>query len=319
MTESNTKRTEHDALIRGLVDALSEQPEPVDVMPTTDPVDVIRSQLTENTGRHLLDTGMYGRAWEENRDNPPWEQPAWDYRHGYPTENVYHRMSRTLGRGRACVALEAALYGYAKRGPGKGDSWLSCMESFAEDYHRLPHSEVVGWVGETVGEVVLADLPAPGALDGYERDRPTFTENTYNTEHGTASQVLQYTALGGPYAEYVMVQVHGGADVRGGYTAPRVYTTGFDGAAALGGGEYWARCERCGWEEAESCLHRSDALIWADEPATGEVFRKAISQADRSQYDGLSVHGSVRSFKNDPDTLGVCVHADGCGGRVDFI
>jgi hypothetical protein len=49
-----------------------------------------------------------------------------------------------------------------------------------------------------------------------------FTENSYNRE-SLLSQVIQYTTFKVGDQNLVMLQIHGGADVRGGYTAPRVF------------------------------------------------------------------------------------------------
>jgi len=46
--------------------------------------------------------------------------------------------------------------------------------------------------------------------------------NTYNYEN-LLSQVLQFILLEGKDDTYIILQVHGGCDVRGGYTKPRVF------------------------------------------------------------------------------------------------
>lgn len=312
-----------DAFIRGLIDAMSDPGEKAVPMLTTDAEEVIRSQLTENTGKHLLDSGMYGRAWEENRENPPWNRPRWDLTGGYPIENVYHRLAENVDRDRAAVALEVALYAYGRTGDRSGDSWLTTMKAFAGAERAPPAPEVREWV-ESAGYADGDDAEeyhrlVYDYLPGDVFDGEAFTVNTYNSEFADASQVLQLTAFGGPYAEYVAVQVHGGADVRGGYTAPRVYHLPYDGAVAIMGSEFFAHCERCGWEDAESVLWDDDRLLWQDEPDTPSAFREVIHRSDRSKYDRVSVHRSIRDARNDPTEKGVCIHADGCGGRVRWM
>lgn len=49
------------------------------------------------------------------------------------------------------------------------------------------------------------------------------TTDAYNSED-LLSQTLQFTQFSAyPGGDYVLLQIHGGADVRGGYTAPRVF------------------------------------------------------------------------------------------------
>lgn len=254
-------RTDHADGLQDLVLALAEaihndpgdKPVP---MATTDAREVIKAQLTENTGTHFLDSGgAYGRHWERNQDDPPWEHPAWDVSRDFVTNNVYHFMDNRFDRDRGAFALEMALYAYGYRGPGKDDSWLATMEGFAEGLidGKFYAEDLREWgVPNEIVDVVLG-------LDAYNSGgEGPFTVNTYNGECHSLSQVLQGTNLGGPYAEYAMIQVHQGADVRGGYTGPRVYST-FDGWIP---GELFFRCDQCGWEEAESVLYGDESLLY---------------------------------------------------------
>lgn len=322
MVSTNDHDDGTDRFIRGLVAAMSDPGEKAVPMLTADAEEVIRAQLTENTGRHLLDSGgAYGRHWEENRETPPWEQPRWDLTGGYPVENVYDRLSEHADRNRAAVALEVALYAYDRAGRS-GDAWLRVAQEFAGADCAPTAPDLRRWVesagyadgddAEEYHRLVYDHLP-----DVFTGE--AFTVNTYNGEFATASQVLQVVAFGGPYAEYAAVQVHGGADVRGGYTAPRVYHLPYDGAASLTGTEFFARCERCGWDEAESCVWGSDALLWQDEPDAAAAYREVISRSERSDYDRVSVAKSIVDAENDPHERGVCIHANGCGGRVHWM
>ena len=107
------------------------------------------------------------------------------------------------------------------------------------------------------------------------------TYNTYNGECHTLTQVLQGTNLGGPYSEYVFLQVHGGCDVRGGYTAPRVYST-FDGWIPH---ELSFYCQRCEWTEAESCVYGEESLIYQPTPDYEEIESLLIEQAPEGVSD----------------------------------
>ena len=263
-----------DSLVNAYVEAFSDSGERTVPMATTDAEEVIRGQLVEDTGRHLLDSGgAYGRNWEQNQDNPPWEQPEWNVDDSFVTHNVYHYLEQRATRDTGAVALEVGLFAYGLHGPAKSDSWLSTMKQYAE------------LVGRPHGVDVLTDCGLPRdlaeqaiyAVDDYT-DSP-MSWNTYNGEWHGLSQVLQGVNFGGPYSEYVMVQVHGGCDVRGGYTAPRVYRAGY---GTLIPGELSYYCPRCEWSNAESVIGYEDpALVWL-RTADGFELEDAL---DEKEYD----------------------------------
>ena len=239
-------------LVNAYVEALSDDGESTIPMATTDPDEVIRSQLTENTGRHLLDSGgAYGRNWEENRENPPWEKPEWKvYDGGFASHNLYNHMERTLSRDRLAVSLEIALYAFGRSDDERRNSWLSSMEGFADLLSEPVYAPELADAFDLPDEV--ADDVAGYAAGAEGTDRRPFTFYTYNSEFGSLSQNIQATALdGGPYAEYWAIQVHGGCDARGGFTAPRVYHAEWDTPMTT---EFSYYCENCGWTEAESCI-----------------------------------------------------------------
>lgn len=312
-----------DAFIRGLVGLMADPGERTTPSPSTDAEAVIRDQLTENTGTHPLDSGVSGRNWEDNQETPPWERPAWDLTAEYPVQNVYHRLTERCRRDRAAVALEVALYAYGRSGDRSRDAWLTTMEGFADLPQPGPSAgRLAEWLTEANGvaegeepralaERVVADLPAE-VFGGTDRGQP-FTFNTYNGEFATCSQVLQGTAFGGPYADYTMLQVHGGADVRGGYTAPRVYNVP---PAEVMGGEYQAMCDRCGWSEAESVVDRSDvaAVRSVTIPSVADVLADPDSEGRPKAEDRAA---AVVEAHDPEHSDGVHIHtADGCGGMV---
>ena len=93
-------------VVNALVEGFSDSGSKSVPMATTDADEVIRSQLQENTGRHLLDSGgAYGRNWEENQDNPPWEQPEWNVDDSFVTHNVYHYLKQRATRDSGAVAI----------------------------------------------------------------------------------------------------------------------------------------------------------------------------------------------------------------------
>ena len=291
-------------LVDAYVDVFSESGERTIPMASTDTDEVIRGQLTENTGRHLLDSGShYGRHFEENQETPPWEKPRWNVGDCYVTQNLYHFMSHSYGRDSAAVALEIGLYAYAFHGPGEGDSWLTCMKDFA------------GLLGRAEGTDVLQDSGLPRHLAQQaiyaveEPGEPPFSFNAYNGEYGGLSQVIQGVAFGGPYAEYGAIQVHGGCDVRGGYTAPRIYT---DEWGAWFPGEYQYGCADCDWHEAESVIgYDHPELLWLD-TADGFELEDALDERDYDYYDEAFEY-VLDAAHDDDSTDGAVIHLCGNG------
>ena len=299
-------------LVDGYVDALSESGENSIPMASADPDEVIRSQLTENTGRHLLDSGgAYGRNWEENQDNPPWEKPAWTVEENWVNHNVYDFMSRRYDRDSAAVALEIGLYAFGHHGPAKRDSWLSTMKQYAEMVGRPEGVEVLT---EEAGLPRHLAQQAIYAVDGTV-DSP-MSWNTYNGEWHSLSQVLQGVNFGGPYSEFAMIQVHGGCDVRGGYTAPRVYSS-FDGWIP---GELSYYCPECKWSNAESVIGYEDPhLVWI----SGVVDWPDIEEKlEKKEYDATeeAMKYALERAWDDDTTDGAVFHLCGDGelGYVRF-
>jgi hypothetical protein len=151
------------------------------------------------------------------------------------------------------VALEVALYAFGRSEEYASTSWLATMEAFAEAVADCP--PVPEWTERY-------DIP-PEVANRLPRDvggqTDYWTFNTYNGEYPCLSQDVQGTGLGGPYSDYTMVSVHGGADIRGGYTAPRVYSVP---PAEVMGSEAEFSCDRFDWVEYESCLWGSERLIY---------------------------------------------------------
>jgi hypothetical protein len=173
---------------------------------------MLREMLTENTGVHVLDSGGEGgRNWQINRfRNFDSESPTLleiDVRWGINVQhNVYHWLAERL---EYSEELDKVFQDWAAE-QDKDKYWLELMEEFAEFGMRE-----LGYNVESYGTV-----------------------NTYNGED-LLSQVLQYAFMEvEDYGLVVLLQIHGGADVRGGYTKPRVFIANddysiFDNARAM--------------------------------------------------------------------------------------
>ena len=183
--------------------------------------EVIQNMLTENTGRHMLDSGgAYGRNWERNQGRDFAFEPAavadWSWGYVDITVSLYHALTEVL---EYHPEGDALFHRWATTGDRTNEPWLPLMEAFAVD----------------IGGVGLYGDGAP------------ITENSYNGE-SMLSQVIQYVMFtleeDTPISDYldlgltdeedaepavlaadtyILLQVHGGCDVRGGYTAPRLF------------------------------------------------------------------------------------------------
>lgn len=179
--------------------------------------------LTTGTGRHFLDSGGdSGRHWQRNQLRPIGsfqEEPrAVMDEWGGVTISLFRHLVDALKVTRLSEALDEELYAFSKEREG---SYLEDIEAFIEHI---------------------------GAEEGY-------SENSYNRE-SNLSQVIQYQTftLGG--TEYVALQVHQGADVRGGYTRPYIFELA-DEYALL---SEWGSIE-CTGEEAHPYEWSSEWLI----------------------------------------------------------
>jgi ribosomal protein S6E (S10) len=167
---------------------------------TNNTEEVIYGMLTENTGRHMLDSGgSSGRAWQRNalktledfRAEPEaWLDPEWPD----VNKSTFWHLVNTLEHD---APLTAAYHAFDDAHPE--DSYYETMAAWLDSMG----------VSETEGDI-------------YGAGRWSF--NSYEWEDWLCSQDVQGTKFdingdGG----YVILQVHGGADIRGGYTRPQVF------------------------------------------------------------------------------------------------
>jgi hypothetical protein len=173
----------------------------------TDTERILIKMLKENTGSHFLDSGgTYGRNWQRNQARLFKKEPeatlnitAWKGKEGKPdgialgiTLSVFHFLSEAL---EYSPKIDKQFQAYARREEFKDEGWLAIAESFAQYYATTQET------GKT--------------------RPPVHTFNSYNGED-YLSQVIQGVIIG-EYEGIVLLQIHGGCDVRGGYTKPRVF------------------------------------------------------------------------------------------------
>lgn len=179
--------------------------------------EAIAGLLKENTGEHFLDSGgAYGRHWQRNQERDFDQEPECVVKFSSYngkldlelTHNVYHWLSQ---RCMIHEELNELFDGPFREEVDSDDEkgWLELMEEFPEWLAGRTTSD-----GDEFGE--------PAGIYG---ENEPFTVNTYNHQ-SLLSQTLQYTYFTNGAGEFVILQVHGGCDVRGGYTRPRVFSVG---------------------------------------------------------------------------------------------
>jgi len=197
----------------------------------------IAEMLTENTGMHVLDSGMiYGYHWKNNRGRDFKREPAvlvtvYDRDDFSFSINNFHFLNAFLELNQRAELLQAMLELYSDLPENEYKSWLQIMIDFAK------------------------------ILDETGDFKYLFVENTYNIEYSILSQIIQYVIV---YSRswdeyYIMLQIHGGCDVRGGYTKPQFFKIDF-----YDDGIYWydamgyvsLECPKCG------PLYYSSDLYW---------------------------------------------------------
>jgi len=200
-------------------------------------MNIIEKMLRENTGAHFLDSGSaYGRNHERNQSRKFKSEPAAtaDFKYGVEvTVNLYHWLADRVT--------------FAPNLDKRFQRFCAREEHANESYFAL----VGMWLASLDGVTGLYGEGSP------------MTVNTYNGED-LLSQTIQYTYFTLDHTSYILLQIHGGADVRGGYTVPRVFEVSesiFDNARASiycsgdrdACGAYWDTDDTCHWYREGSC------------------------------------------------------------------
>jgi len=205
---------------------------------------LLYEMLTESTGAHLLDSGgAYGRHWQENRKRtlddflaePEVTPVFYEETLEYCTISVFHYLRYNLSLDELCDEFN---------------------ERFipAEDWKA---EQVYGT--SAAGEKFLLDRGA----------RIHDTENTYN--YGSIlSQTLQYSILEVDGEYYILLQLHNGCDVRGGYTDARLFHLDEE---CLSSETVWGIVNR-----RQCYMERDDVLRWED--TNGEAIVKESDDYD---------------------------------------
>jgi hypothetical protein len=185
----------------------------------------IAEMLTKNTGCDILDSGgAYGRNWEKNRHIQDFRQlPRFTYEIDKSGQiignlNIFHFLTENLEYTTKSDRLTKAMYKWTnKKLPDA--YWPEIVEEFIKAMH---------WEKE-------------------------YGENSYNSD-SMLSQVIQYDiANDGNNNYFALLQIHGGCDIRGGYTAPVIFELPeMDEYALAGGRDLSASC-KCTQMDSDDC------------------------------------------------------------------
>ena len=172
--------------------------------------ETIVAMLTENTGTHMLDSGgASGRGWQRNAGKALADfesQPS-------ATAEIYVREcnGQLTAEIMPCVNVFHLLTGGALE-----------LDDLCKEFNAMP---VDDWDGEFSG-VSLAGYEWLMSNCGFEAKEGF---NTYNwgANHSTVIQGQELELNGGNMCieggNYILIQIHGGADVRGGYTDAKLF------------------------------------------------------------------------------------------------
>lgn len=148
---------------------------------------VIAKMLKENTGTHFLDSGgNSGRMWQRNQNKVFKNEPRVTLDDYGATVSTFHYLSEILE-----------------------------LDNVTRKVNSFITKNKLHWVDEVAEEIEEKDL--------FDVEKFHDTINTYNHENNL-SQVLQFKTFK-LYNDdvYVLLQIHGGADVRGGYTDTKCF------------------------------------------------------------------------------------------------
>jgi hypothetical protein len=284
--QEQTRNVDADGLIQTLVSIggqteciASEEKHPKPELVEEDELKrAIQEMLIENTGCSIIDSGgAYGRGWERNRSRDFKNEESvaieiWDDQVSIQY-NTYKYLTNFLEITEESKKLDKLLQKAIEL--YDNDSYMTDMEDFMEEQEQ----------------------------DGYtDRD----ITNTYNYEN-ILSEVLQYGILINDDTDehFIILQIHNGCDVRGGYTRPRVFSVGTDDNFSyflMAQQVITAFCEKCRME----WLSDDSGSNWYNDGNSGEQsgLRTATKQEEELKIVCDAKNNTV-SHKN-------------CGGKIVY-
>jgi hypothetical protein len=256
----------------------------------TDTRKILSEMLKENTGTHMLDSGsIYGRHWQQNQDRDFESEPEAVLKidqYGIDVSvNVYHWLAQRL---EYSEAMDRAFQVYAGLPENQDMPWLL----IAEDFPGWLKKQSGRVVDPNSGEIVLAcafdgDNFETGGPSDFGSNSEPHVVNTYNGE-SLLTQTLQFVWFSVDQTDYILLQIHGGCDVRGGYTMPRAFET-------TGEGSMWDAAYAnidCGSPDHNWCT--DDAYNWYYQGSTQEP---KLTEYERVGIEGLDQYYNEESHR----------------------
>lgn len=164
---------------------------------------LVYSMLTENTGTHFLDSGgTNGRNWQRNakKSMQDFEEEEEEF---YQYDNKYSEIHRNV-----------SVYHFLTNNLELND--------ICDDFNQL-QNDSDNW--DANGDVYGVSSQAWSFLTDCFNVEIKYTFNTYNSE-SDLSQILQGSLIEINGDTYYLIQIHNGADARGGYTDAKLFKCG---------------------------------------------------------------------------------------------
>ena len=162
--------------------------------------EIIYSMLIENTGTHMLDSGgANGRGWQRNQkktiedfENEQDEVYQLDakYKEIYRTVSVFHYLTNNLEIDNICEHFNNLQNAF--------DNWDADADVYGVSFQ---------------------------AFEYLQNNFDIEVQRSWNTYNGESdlSQILQGANITINDEEYILIQIHNGADARGGYTDAKLF------------------------------------------------------------------------------------------------
>ena len=167
----------------------------------TDLKQLIYEMLTESTGTHMLDSGgAYGRHWERNQ-----RRSLTDFENDKP---------ETITEENGWIDRRVSVFPFLA-----GDDSALELDYICDNFNEL-NTDTKNWNGNS--EAWGVSVEAWNDLTECNEIEEGRTFNTYNGE-SDLSQTLQGGWLTINGEEYLLLQIHNGCDVRGGYTDAKLF------------------------------------------------------------------------------------------------
>ncbi len=227
--------------------AAEEIPKPVPEKKLSQTEEILVDMLTENTGCHILDSGSaYGRSWQRNQGRAFWNEPGTTIHFRVynesdldmeVTHNIYHWLRERLD-------FHPLM-----------DRYFRLFSAKEENRDKYPIEIIEDFV-KRLAEVTDCECTSPWG------DGNPVVINSYNEEN-LLSQTIQFMAFSHDMGDFIILQVHGGCDVRGGYTRPRVFETNGHGDCAMFD---YARASIAPDFQELKAKEEQEAKYWLDNP-----------------------------------------------------